>query len=134
MKPFAGVKMGEATTIIPAPSGYRGTCGEATITAISEPSELMMVVLILPLNVAAGQSCGQVIAFSFPAQIASPQRDAGVSPGVPVEARWLQEARMNKQLRVRIRNRLMVVSTCKRSGNPAVFAGKSYLSFGEFLL
>jgi hypothetical protein len=69
----------------------------------------MMVVLTLPLNVAAGQSCGQAIAFSFAPQIPSPQRDADDSPGVSVEAGWLQEARMNKQLRVRIRKRLMVV-------------------------
>ena len=74
----------------------------------------MVVVLILPLNVVAGQSCGQVAMLSPAPQTPSPQREAGNGPEVPVEAGWLQEARMNKQLKARIRKRLILSSTCER--------------------
>ena len=74
----------------------------------------MVVVLILPLNVVAGQSCGQVAMLSPAPQTPSPQREAGNGPEVPVEAGWLQEASMNKQLKARIRKRLILSSTCKQ--------------------
>jgi hypothetical protein len=88
----------------------------------------MMVVLILPLKVVAGQSCGQVIAFSFPPQIPSPQRDASNSPGVPIEAGWLQEARMNKQLKVRIRKLLMVVLNVRTTAQSCGFCREVVIS------
>jgi hypothetical protein len=74
----------------------------------------MVVVLILPLNVVVGQSCGQVAMLSPAPQTPSPQREAGNGPEVPVEAGWLQETRMNKQLKARIRKRLILSSTCKQ--------------------
>jgi hypothetical protein len=74
----------------------------------------MVVVLILPLNGIAGQSCGQVPMLSPAPQTPSPQREAGNGPVVPVEVGWLQETSMNKQLKARIRKRLILSSTCKQ--------------------
>jgi hypothetical protein len=79
----------------------------------------MVVVRTRPLNVPAGQSCGQVRVVSLPVQVPSPQRETGDNPGVPVEATKLlegelQEARIKINVIVKIQERLislLVVTT-----------------------